>query len=78
MRIAGAIRVAFINFSTHCSEVWQMGGICGFSPEFVIKVKSTTETDWKAMARIKELFYVQEQSDCSYQSLHANLCLWFR
>lgn len=55
-----------------------MGGICGFSPEFVIKVKSTTETDWKAMARIKELFYVQEQSDCSYQSLHANLCLWFR
>lgn len=44
-----------------------MGGIC----EFVIKVKSTTETDWKEMARIKELFNVGEQSDCSYQSLHA-------
>lgn len=38
-----------------------MGGICGFSPEFVIKVKSTTETDWKAMVRIKELFYVRDQ-----------------
>lgn len=55
-----------------------MGGICGFSPEFVIKVKSTTETGWKEMARIKELFCVRQQSDCSYQSLHANLCLCFR
>lgn len=45
-----------------------MGGICGFSPEFVIKVKSTTETDWKEMVRIKELFYVGKQSDFSYQS----------
>lgn len=55
-----------------------MGGICGFSPEFVIKVKSTKETDWKEMARIKELFYVRKQSDCSYQSLYANRCLCFR
>lgn len=55
-----------------------MGGICGFSPEFVIKVKSTTETQRKEMVRIKELFYVREQSDCSYQSLNTNLCLCFR
>lgn len=55
-----------------------MGGICGFSLEFVIKVKSTTETDWKETARIKELFYVGERSDFSYQSLHANLRLCFR